>query len=192
MHTQSLSDSRNVDHGIFFMICLFTQMVVMGPKRSSAVVMNRLIGYNWSVTLADQIKKSKHYLMQLQHTIDHAICRAPPCVVVDHKLQWSRDLAIHLNLFEIFNTLTRGANLQDRWSISIRSNWTYLDGNCWIAAITSKEPPSTQLSSRVGSNSQMACALSIVATFIIEPITSSTAKLLTCSRHLRQEWVQIV
>ena len=113
MRAQSLSDSRNVDHGIFFTTFPFTRMVVMGPKRSSAAVMNRLIGYNRSVTLEDQIKKRKDYLTQLQRTIDHAICRAPPCVVVDHKLQRSRDLAVHLNLFEIFNTLTRRANLQD-------------------------------------------------------------------------------
>lgn len=113
MRAQSLSDSQNADHGIFFTTFPFARMVVMGPKRSSAAVMNRLIGYNRSVTLEDQIKKRKDYLTQLQRTIDHAIRRAPPCAVVDHKLQRSRDLAVHLNLFEIFNTLTRRANLQD-------------------------------------------------------------------------------
>jgi hypothetical protein len=53
-----------------------------------------------------------------------------------------------------------------------------------IAAITSREPPKTWLSSRVGSYSQMAVAFSTAAIFVICPITSTFARFMTCPKQL--------
>ena len=53
-----------------------------------------------------------------------------------------------------------------------------------IAAITSSEPPRTQLSGRVGSYSQIAVAFSTAAIFVMFCITSTLPRLTTCPRHL--------
>ena len=53
-----------------------------------------------------------------------------------------------------------------------------------IAAITSRDPPSTRLFGNSGSYSQIALVFSMTAIFVMCPITATFARFTTCSRHL--------
>ena len=53
-----------------------------------------------------------------------------------------------------------------------------------IAAITLREFPWRRLSGSVGSNSQIAAVVLIVAAFVMWAMTSPFARLTTCSKHL--------
>ena len=57
-----------------------------------------------------------------------------------------------------------------------------------IAAITSREPPKMRLLSRVGSYSQIAVAFSTAAIFVIQAITSTFPRLMTCTKQLEKVW----
>ena len=59
-----------------------------------------------------------------------------------------------------------------------------------IAAITSREPPRTRLSARVGSYSQMAVAFSTAAIFVMWPITSTLPRLTTCPKQLQRNSIE--
>lgn len=56
------------------------------------------------------------------------------------------------------------------------------------AAITSSDPPSTQLLGMVGLYSQMAVAFLTTAVLVICPITSTFPRLTTCARQLREDF----
>jgi hypothetical protein len=60
-----------------------------------------------------------------------------------------------------------------------------------IAAITSREPPKTRLSSRVGSYSHIAVAFSTAAIFVICSITSTFPRLMTCPKQLASKWGKV-
>ena len=111
----------------------------------------------------------KLYLTEISRTFNHSISCTLSSIVVDLKFQRNRDLAIRLELLKY----------------SIRCPEAHiLMAIVRIAAMMSKEPPSTRLSSMVRSYSQMAWAFSMAAILVMEPITATIAKLTICSRHL--------
>ena len=52
------------------------------------------------------------YQMQLECMIQHIICTAPACVVLEDEFKGWRDLAFGLQLFEVFDPLAGDLNLK--------------------------------------------------------------------------------
>jgi len=77
--------------------------------------------------------------------------------------------------------------LHEMWISKIKRCLHTLIARVRIAAITSREPPKTRLSSRVGSYSQIAVAFLTAAIFVMRAITSMFPRLTMCPKQLWKE-----
>src|SRR5271156_4115120 len=101
-------------------------------------------------------------------------------------LEWFLYSTSNLSVLEIFDPLSRCLNLvtsSRQFLYQCIRIHTFI-AKVRIAAITSKDPPSTRLFSSVGSYSQIAVAVSTAAILVIWDMTSTLTKLTTCPRHL--------
>jgi hypothetical protein len=65
-----------------------------------------------------------------------------------------------------------------------------LIASVWIAAITLREPPGTQLLAQMGSYSQMAVVFLTAAIFVMWLITSTFPRLIMCPKQLQQNYIE--
>src|SRR5258707_15022824 len=113
--------------------------------------------------------------------------RTPPDLTVKGNPEGFVNLAVDLKFFKVFNSLPRGLGLVKvcfSKRMETKKRKATLIAMVDIAAITSNDPPSTQLPYKSGSYSQMAVAFSTAAILVIWPITSTLARLTMCSRQL--------
>ena len=134
--------------------------------------------------------QERTYVTEFICLVEHPERCSPANITVQRNFQRSRKSTTYLNAVEVFDTLSRGLNLkelefsreQDR-KAKLRLT---LIARVQIAAITSREPPNTRLSGRVGSYSQIAVVVSIAAIFVMLLITSTLARLTTCAKQLQE------
>ena len=113
--------------------------------------------------------------------------RTPSNITVQGNPEWFVNLAVDLKFFEIFNSLPRRLYLMKvcfSKRIEIKKRKHTLIAIVRTAAITSNDPPSTWLSYKSGSYSQMVVAFSTAAILVIWPITSTLVRLTICFRQL--------
>ena len=93
------------------------------------------------------------------------------------------------NRYTVWTLESKWEQCMEAWEVEFFKDNTLilltLIARVQIAAITSGEPPRTQLSSWVGSYSQMAVAFLTAAIFVMCPITSMFPRLMTCPRQLK-------
>ena len=114
------------------------------------------------------------------------MCWAPSHVAMEWDLEWFLYSTSNLSVLEIFDPLSGCLNLvtsSKQFLYQCIRIHTFI-AKVLIAAITSKDPPSTRLFSSVGSYSQIAVAVSTAAILVIWDMTSTLPKLTTCPRHL--------
>ena len=171
--SQSLSEKINADHWICFTTWPKWRMVVMCPYIVSANCRKRLIACNVLChVMSDPITIETDALLTWHSLCDcFSIRYADPHQI----LLWSGILSGSRILHWSWSF----------WKYSMR--WP----EAWIliamvrmAAMTSREPPTMRLSGNEGSYSQIAVMVSTAATFMIWPITATSARLMTWAKHL--------
>ena len=114
------------------------------------------------------------------------------CCHVREFFKWLGNSTKELSALEVLNALSRCLDLSKGgciwWEYSGIIRTHTLIARVRIAAITSSELPRTQLSSQVGSYSQMVVAFSTAAIFVIWPIMSTFPRLMTCPKQLQLKW----
>ena len=119
--------------------------------------------------------------------LQHVVGGTPPNITVEGDSEWFSNSTVHLKFFKVFNSLPRGLNFMNvcfsKRQRQEKPKYTLI-AIMRTAAITSNDPPSTQLLSKSRSYSQIAVAFSTVAILVMWPITSTLARFTMCSRQL--------
>ena len=127
------------------------------------------------------------YLTEFVGHAQHPICSSPPYIAMKRDSEGGNKSAFELKCFKCLNVLPRRLNLHQQvrfWEKVNKKRWQTLIASMQIAAMTSSEPLSTQLSGKDRPYSQIVVAISTTTILVMWSITSTFARLTTWPRHL--------